>query len=70
MAYADTNFKTKKAFKEAVASGKKVRLYDPGVGLEKIPHEGIAFVSGPHYPEPHKWYAQVKLAGGVVVKVS
>ena len=69
MAYTEENFKTKKAFKEAVKSGKKVRLYDPGIGLEQIPHEGIAYVSGPHYPKPHRWYAQVTLEGGYVKEV-
>lgn len=33
--YADRNFKTKKAFKEAVANGEEVRLFAPGLGRPK-----------------------------------
>jgi len=65
--YTDTNFKTKKALKEAVASGKEVRLYSPGLGSPK--QNGTEFVEGPHYPEPHRWYAQVEVRDGIVVKV-
>lgn len=65
--YADTNFKTKKALKEAVASGTQVRLYAPGLGQPK--DNGTEFVEGPHYPEPHKWYAEVEMKDGIIVKV-
>mgnify|MGYP003347318056 CR=1 FL=1 len=30
---------------------------------------GTAFLEGPHYPEPHRWYAQVEVRDGVVIKV-
>jgi hypothetical protein len=65
--YADTNFKTKKAFKEAVASGAKVRLYAPGLGTPKT--DGEEFVEGPHYPKPHSWYATVMMKDGIVTSV-
>ena len=65
--YTERNFKTKKALKEAVAKGEQVRLFAPGIGLPKV--NGTAFVSGPHYPEPHKWYAQVEVRDSVVVSV-
>jgi hypothetical protein len=26
-------------------------------------------VEGPHYPEPHKWYAEVEVKDYIVVKV-
>ena len=67
MAYTDINFKSKKAFKEAVASGVRVEVFSPGpFGCKS---DGTEFVEGPHYPEPHRWYAQVTVAGGVVTKV-
>ena len=71
--YSTTNFKTKKQFKEAVASGLKVTIYQPG-GLFNPPEDsptysGKAFIEGPHYPEPHRWYASVIVKDGVVVKV-
>ena len=65
--YTDTDFLTKKAFREAVASGKEVRLYAPGLGG---PHQnGAETVEGPHYPKPHTWYAQVEVKDGIVIKV-
>ena len=65
--YTEQNFKTKKALKEAVAAGKQVRLYAPGLGTPKT--EGTECVTGPHYPAPHTWYAEVTMKDGVVVKV-
>jgi hypothetical protein len=65
--YTTTNFKSKKAFKEAVLAGKQVRLYSPGLG--RPVENGVEFVEGPHYPEPHKWYASVVVKDGVVVSV-
>jgi hypothetical protein len=66
--YADTNFKTKKAFKEAVAQGKEVRLFSPGLGQPKS--NGTESVEGPHYPAPHTWYARVEVRDGIVTKVT
>ena len=65
--YTDINFKTKKSLKEAVAQGKQIRLYAPGLGEPK--ENGTEYVEGPHYPAPHSWYAQVEMKGGIVVKV-
>lgn len=65
--YCKENFKTKKALKEAVASCKEVRIYAPGLGTPKV--NGTEFLEGPHYPEPHSWYAQVEMRNGLVVKV-
>lgn len=65
--YTEINFKTKKAFKEAVANGVKVRLFAPGMGSPK--QNGIEYVEGPHYPEPHRWYAEVTMKDGIVIKV-
>ena len=65
--YTDIDFKTKKALKEAVAQGKQVTLYAPGLGTPK--DNGTEYVEGPHYPAPHSWYAQVEMRNGIVVKV-
>lgn len=66
--YTDTNFKTKKALKEAVANGKEVTVYQPG-GMFPSQRDGETTVEGPHYPQPHSWYARVRIADGVIVKV-
>ena len=71
--YTHTNYKTKKSFKEAVVAGESVAIYQPG-GMfspeEANPHyTGKAYVEGPHYPEPHRWYAEVDVVDGKVIKV-
>lgn len=67
MAYTSTNFKTKKAFREAVAAGVKVTLWSPGIGTPAV--NGREYVEGPHYPKAHTWYAEVEMKDGVVVGV-
>ena len=66
--YVSPNFKTKKALKEAVSSGSKVSVFSPGPFPAKT--SGTEFIEGPHYPEPHKWYAKVEVKDGFVVKVN
>ena len=67
--YAVTNYRTKKALKTDVLAGVKVATFQPGpFGAEPKVH-GRAFLEGPHFPEPHRWYAQVELKDGLVVRV-
>jgi hypothetical protein len=70
--YAVTNFKSKKALKEAVAAhkagtGPGVKIFAPGLGTPKS--NGQEFLEGPHYPAPHSWYAQVTMRDGLVIAV-
>jgi len=65
--YTDVNFKSKKALKEAIAKGDKVRVYAPGLG--SVPENGSCAVEGPHYPKPHTWYGTVTIKNGYVVSV-
>lgn len=65
--YVSPNYRTRKALKEAVTQGKQVEVYSPGPFPAK--REGTEFVEGPHYPEPHKWYAKVEVVNGLVTKV-
>lgn len=59
--YTEINFKTKKELKAAVAAGKKITVYQPGpFGGYPVPNSSIC-LEGPHYPQPHKWYASAKL---------
>ena len=68
MAYVDPNYKTKKALIEAVKKGITVDVYQPG-GLGVIPQNGRISLEGPHYPEPHKWYASGTMENGKLVAV-
>jgi len=65
--YCSPNFKTKKQLKEAVTSGKKVTVFAPGLGTPK--RDGWETLEGPHYPQPHTWYAQVEMRDGLIIKV-
>ena len=65
--YCSPNFKTKKALKQAIAEGKKVTVFSPGPFPAN--QNGIEYIEGPHYPEPHKWYASVVVENGIIVKV-
>lgn len=68
MAYVSPNFKTKKALKEALAAGKAVEVFQPGLGT--VPSDGRVTLEGPHYPAPHTWYATGVMQGGRLVKVT
>lgn len=71
--YTVKNFKTKKALKEALAAGEEVRVYQPNdmAGVTSRVSHGTHQVTleGPHFPEPHRWYAQATVVDGKVVSV-
>ena len=68
------NFKTKKALKEQLKKNadpaeyhKCIEVFAPGLGT--VPKDGTVYLEGPHYPEPHRWYAEGILQNGVLVAV-
>jgi hypothetical protein len=67
--YTDIDFLTKKELKEAISNGKKISVYQPGPFGDNVPNNGTIYLEGPHYPKPHKWYAQAILKDGYVVSV-
>jgi hypothetical protein len=69
--YTDINFKTKKALKEALQDGKEITVYQPGGMFESnmVPRDGTVYLEGPHYPEPHKWYAQGVMKDGLLISI-
>ena len=66
--YAEFNFQTKKALREAVAKNQIVNVFQPG-GMFPAQTDGIVTVEGPHYPKPHRWYARCEIRNGVIVRV-
>jgi hypothetical protein len=46
-----------------------VTYFQPGGFGGHEPMDGEVFCEGPHYPEPHKWYAACTAKGGVIVGV-
>lgn len=65
--YVSPNFQTKKALKDSVKRGEIVSVFSPGPF--PCPQDGTVFISGPHYPQPHRWYAEVVVKNGLVVSV-
>lgn len=65
--YSIVDYPSKKALKSAVAAG-PVPCYQPGIVDAPVP-DGVAYLSGPHYPAPHRFYARVRVVGGHIVKV-
>lgn len=47
---------------------KPVTFFQPGMG-PPAPKDGTCAVEGPHYPEPHRWYATVTFKDGRAVSV-
>ncbi|KKL62937.1 hypothetical protein LCGC14_2180190 [marine sediment metagenome] len=68
MSYVDPDYKTKKAFKEAVTAGIEHRTYSYA-GVFPTKQDGHDVIEGPHYPKAHAWYAEVEVSDGVVIKV-
>jgi len=68
MAYTVTNYPTKKAVRDALANGETIRVYQPGPFGPDVA-DGQATLEGPHYPKPHKWYAEALVADGVLVRI-
>jgi hypothetical protein len=48
---------------------KPVHYYQPGPFGGNEPTDGTFCVEGPHYPEPHRWYATCTAKNGVIIKV-
>ena len=65
--YVHPNFRSKKDLRAALAAGQRVEVYSPGPF--PAPTSGETSVEGPHYPEPHRWYARVRIDNGLVIKV-
>lgn len=70
--YAVINFKSKKALKEAVKAGQQIEVFQPNADITGFATQrnGRVCLEGPHYPEPHKWYAEAIIANGIIQKVS
>lgn len=65
--YVSPNFKSKKAFREALKAGQTITVFSPGPFPPK--ENGLESIEGPHYPAPHTWYAQVQVEHGKVTKI-
>ena len=64
--YTVTNYKTKKSLREALTNGESVEVFQPG-GLFPAQRNGVIGLEGPHYPQPHSWYATATIENGFIV---
>jgi hypothetical protein len=72
--YTHKNFKTKKELKAAVdafnaGNGPPVTYWQPGPFGGNEPKDGTVYFEGPHYPQPHRWYAAATVEDFHVIKV-
>lgn len=69
--YTHINFKTKKALRDALRAGKRITYYQPNGELtgHEAPRDGRIYLEGPHYPQPHTWYAAADVKDGVIVRI-
>lgn len=65
--YVEGNPKTKSALRALIARGETPKVFSPGM-FPPAPN-GTETVEGPHYPEPHTWYARVLMEEGKIVKI-
>ena len=68
--YTVKDYQTKKALKEDIKAGVKVRVNSASaIGDRSVSDNGKVYLEGPHYPKPHTWYAQGTMVDGVLVSV-
>jgi hypothetical protein len=66
--YTNKNYQTKKALKDDFNKGIKIGVYSPGPW--PCPKDGKITLEGPHYPQPHKWYASATIENYIITKIS
>jgi hypothetical protein len=67
--YTQKNYKTKKAIREDLEAGIRVMLFEPGPFGGGAPINGTVYLEGPHYPEPHRWYATGTAKDGALISL-
>jgi|GEM_PF-1234147 len=65
MAYTETNYQNKDALLNDFKAGKNIRVFQPGKFGPDVA-DGDVLIEGPHYPQPHSWYAYVEVEGGII----
>jgi len=54
--------------REAFKAGGKIEVFQPG-GFFPAKTDGQVTLEGPHYPEPHRWYASVEIKDSVITRI-
>jgi hypothetical protein len=64
--YTDKNYPSKKALLTDLKAGVQIHTHAPG-GFHAPQLNGTVCLEGPHYPQPHRWYATAVIKDGYVV---
>lgn len=67
MVHIDPDFKTKKAFIEALKDNREITVYSPGPFPLTNNGNGVFVIEAP--ANYHKWYLKVECKNGIVTKV-
>lgn len=69
--YTSINFKSKAEVKRALAAGQVVTVFQRNGDLHgtSAPTDGRVALKGPHFPQPHRWYAEGTMQNGRLVSV-
>lgn len=65
--YTVKNYKTKKELIEDFKNGVVIEVFEPGIQTDTF--EGRVALEGPHYPKPHKWYAEAIIKDRKIIYV-
>ena len=68
MTYVSPNFNSRATLQRALANKETIEVFEPGLGT--VPESGTVWLEGPHYPEPHQWYAKGIMKDGKLKSVS
>lgn len=66
--YTVYNYRTKKALLDDFKRGVNVAVFQPGLS-QYGKRNGRVSLEGPHYPEPHTWYAVAVIEDGVIERI-
>ena len=66
--YSVFDYPSKRALRTAVEEYGRVFCFQPGPFGPDV-DDGVHCCEGPHYPKPHRWYAEVVVKDGAIVKV-
>ena len=68
MAYVRPNFKSKAELIRAITVGQRVQVWQMNNLFNRVFEAGEWItLEGPHYPQPHKWYAEAKLGDDLCI---
>jgi len=67
MTYTVKNYKTAKELKADFTAGVMIKVFEPGPF--PLSYNGVVYLEGPHYPQPHRWYLAAKLRDGVISEI-